>query len=270
MSETLIQTKHQFSFDDKFFHAISWRKSNDTKKWTIALHGFGRSPLDFLTFAEKLQTHEGIIAISLFAHNESSYFNSDETLHGWDPKKWESLLDFLIEEFSINNCHLLCYSLGGRLGLKWIELCPHKIQSATFYAPDGLVRNKLYRFTVGTTIGHWFSRRIVKNPTPVILIAKALNKIGILPTKLFNFVLYHLNNAEIRSQVFNVWMGYRKLYPNLKLVAFNLSNYKIQTEFIFGNYDAIIPWKHGKKLRKYTSNNSLVTWTKLQKGHQLF
>jgi pimeloyl-ACP methyl ester carboxylesterase len=269
MSAAPIQTKHQFLFLGKSFEGVSWKFCENPKEWIIALHGFGRSPMDFEKFATTLNLDQGLLAISFFAHNNSDFFTNEETKAGWPAENWANQLSFLLDELHIEKCSILCYSLGGRLGLKWIELCPEKISAASFYAPDGLIRNKLYRFTVGTRLGHWFGQRITINPKPALRIARALNQVGLLSKKLLAFVEHHLKDKEIRERVFNVWMGYRHCYPNLKTVATNLKCFGIEAEFTFGKFDAIIPWKHGKKLRQLTKNNPHVFWKKIDKGHNL-
>lgn len=269
MSVLPIKTNHAFTFQGKSFSGISWKTSESPSHWTIALHGFGRGPQDFEKFAVALGPNEGLLAISFFAHNDSDFFSKDETEKGWPVEAWKDQLTFLLQELRVTKCTLLCYSLGGRLGLKWIELSPEKIISAQFYAPDGLVRNKLYRFTVGTKIGHWLAQKIVHNPKSILTCAHLLNRLHLLPKKLLNFMEYHLASEEIRKQVFNVWMGYRHCYPNLKIVSKNLKQFEIPAEFIFGKYDAIIPWKHGKKLRKLTQGNVRVQWKQLEKGHKI-
>lgn len=269
MSALPIKTNHTFIFQGKSFSGISWKTSETPGHWTIALHGFGRSPLDFEKFAFELGPNEGLLAISFFAHNDSDFFSKDETEKGWPVEAWKEQLTFLLQELRVTKCALLCYSLGGRLGLKWIESSPEKITSAQFFAPDGLIRNKMYRFTVGTNIGHWLGRKIVQNPKLILNLAKLLYSLRLLPKKLLNFVEYHLTSEEIRKQVFNVWMGYRHCYPNLKLVAKNLKQFEIPTEFIFGKYDAIIPWKHSNKLRRLTKDNAKVRWKQIEKGHNI-
>jgi pimeloyl-ACP methyl ester carboxylesterase len=269
MSALPIKTNHTFIFQNKTFSGISWKTSENPTHWTIALHGFGRSPLDFEKFARELGPNKGLLAISFFAHNDSDFFSKEETEKGWPVEVWKDQLTYLLQELRVTKCALLCYSLGGRLGLKWIELSPEKITSAQFFAPDGLIRNRLYRFTVSTKIGHWLAQKIVQNPTSILGLAKLLNSLRLLPKKLLNFVEYHLASEEIRKQVFNVWMGYRHCYPNLNIVAKNLKQFEIPTEFIFGKYDAIIPWQHGNKLRKLTKDNARVQWKQIEKGHKI-
>jgi pimeloyl-ACP methyl ester carboxylesterase len=78
-----------------------------------------------------------------------------------------------------------------------------------------------------------------------------------------------MHERSMREQVFDVWMGYRRCYPEMKLIAQSLEKNKIPTEFIFGKYDVIIPWKHGERLRSLTSHLPHVEWKVLEKGHRM-
>jgi pimeloyl-ACP methyl ester carboxylesterase len=55
----------------------------------------------------------------------------------------------------------------------------------------------------------------------------------------------------------------------MKLIAESIEKNNIPTEFIFGKYDVIIPWKHGDKLRALTSHLPHVEWKEVDKGHRL-
>lgn len=169
----------------------------------------------------------------------------------------------------MEKCKLIAYGTGGRLGLILIQHACKKITSAKFLASDGLTRNKLYAFTVGTWRGRKIANGLKKNGNVVIYLARLLKNLKLLPVKLFRFVEYYMHERSMREQVFNVWMGYRHCYPVMKSVAQSLEKNKIPIEFIFGKYDVIIPWKHGDKLRRLTSNLTFVRWKIVERGHRL-
>jgi pimeloyl-ACP methyl ester carboxylesterase len=150
-----------------------------------------------------------------------------------------------------------------------IQHAGEKISSAQFLASDGLTRNKLYAFTVGTWIGRKIAHAVKKNGSVVIHLARLLKNLKLLPVKLFRFVEYYMHERSMRVQVFNVWMGYRHCYPEMKLIAQSLEKNIIPIEFIFGKYDVIIPWKHGERLRSHTANLQNVEWKLVEKGHRL-
>ena len=210
-----------------------------------------------------------VVAIGFWSHAGSDSFTTIELKEGLTIQAWVDQFHFMLNHFQVKKCKLIAYSMGGRLGLMLLQHAGEKISSAKFLASDGLTRNKLYAFTVGTWVGRKIAHRLKKNGSVVIHLARLLKNLKLLPVKLFRFVEYYMHERSMRKQVFDVWMGYRQCYPQLKTVAQSIEQNKISTEFIFGKYDVIIPWKHGSELRALTSHMTLVEWKQVDKGHRL-
>ncbi|MFA9220138.1 MAG: alpha/beta fold hydrolase [Sediminibacterium sp.] len=263
------QKIYSLSFQNKSFKVVEWSKSDDANELILCLHGFGRNPEDFEIFTHELKDHERMVAIGFWSHEGSDSFTSQELKEGLSVEAWVAQFHFLLNHFQVENCRLLSYSMGGRFGLMLIQHAGEKITSAKFLASDGLTRNKLYAFTVGTMLGRSIANRLKKNASVVIGFARLLKSLKLLPIKLFRFVEFYMHDRKVREQVFDVWMGYRHCYPQMKLIAQAIEKNKIQTEFIFGKHDVIIPWKHGGKLRRLTSNLTFVRWEIVERGHRL-
>jgi len=260
---------HSLSFQNKSFKVVEWSKSEEPVELVLCLHGFGRNPEDFETFAHELKDNERMVAIGFWSHEGSDSFTPNELKDGLSVEAWVAQFHFILNHFGVEKCRLLSYSMGGRLGLMLVQCVGDKISSAKFLASDGLTRNKLYAFTVGTLLGRSIAKALKKNGNVVIQLARLLKNLKLLPVKLFRFVEFYMHDRKVREQVFDVWMGYRHCYPQMKLIAQAIEKNKIPTEFIFGKYDVVIPWKHGEKLRSFTSHLSYVEWKQLDKGHKL-
>ena len=260
---------HTLSFQNKSFKVVEWSKSEEPNELVLCLHGFGRNPEDFETFTPELKDNERMVAIGFWSHEGTDSFTPKELKDGLSVEAWISQFNFILNHYGVEKCRLLSYSMGGRLGLMLIQEIGCNISSATFLASDGLTRNKLYAFTVGTLLGRSIANGLKKNGNAVIHIARLLKNLKLLPVKLFRFVEFYMHDRKVREQVFDVWMGYRHCYPNLKSIAHAIEKNKIPTEFVFGKYDVIIPWKHGKKLRSLTSHLPHVEWKVVEKGHKL-
>ena len=260
---------HSLSFQNKSFKVVEWSKSEEPTELVLCLHGFGRDPEDFESFAHELKDHERMVAIGFWSHEGSDPFTPKELKEGLSVEAWLEQFLFLLNHYGVEKCRLLSYSMGGRLGLMLIQNAGEKITSAKFLASDGLTRNKLYAFTVGTLLGRSIANGLKKNGNVVIRLARLLKNLKLLPVKLFRFVEFYMHQRTVREQVFDVWMGYRKCYPQMKLIAQAIEKNKIPTEFIFGKYDVVIPWKHGDKLRASTSQLPYVNWKIVEKGHRL-
>jgi len=263
------QKNYSLSFQRKSFKVVEWSKSENPTELILCLHGFGRNPEDFESFAHHLKDHERLVAIGFWSHKGSDSFTDKELNKGLSVESWIDQFQFLLNHFQVEKCKLIAYSMGGRLGLMLLQHAGEKISSAKFLASDGLTRNKLYAFTVGTWVGRKIAYGLKKNGSLVIGLARFLKTCKLLPVKLFRFVEYYMHERSVREQVFDVWMGYRKCYPNMKFIAKSIEANHISVEFIFGKYDVVIPWKHGNKLRALTSHLSYVEWKVVEKGHRL-
>ena len=260
---------HSLSFQNKSFKVVEWSMSEEPTELVLCLHGFGRNPEDFESFAHELKDNERMVAIGFWSHEGTDPFTPKELKEGLSVEAWVEQFLFILNHYGVEKCRLLSYSMGGRLGLMLLQESGKNISSATFLASDGLTRNKLYAFTVGTLLGRSIAKALKKNGDAVIHLARLLKNLKLLPVKLFRFVEFYMHDRKVREQVFDVWMGYRHCYPQMKLIAQAIEKNKIPTEFIFGKYDVVIPWKHGNKLRSMTSHLPYVEWKQLDKGHKL-
>lgn len=263
------QKSYSLSFRNKSFKVVEWSISDNPTELILCLHGFGRSPEDFDSFAHSLKDNERLVAIGFWSHTGTDSFTQQELKEGLSAEAWVQQFHFILNYYNVEKCRLLCYSMGGRLGLMLLQKSGQHISSAKFLASDGLTRNKLYAFTVGTLLGRIIANGLKKNGNVVIQLARLLKNLKLLPVKLFRFVEFYMHERKVREQVFDVWMGYRRCYPEMKLIAQAIEQNKIPTEFIFGKHDVIIPWKHGDKLRRLTSNLTFVRWKIVERGHRL-
>ena len=263
------QKIYSLSFQNKSFKVVEWSKSDNPTELILCLHGFGRNPEDFETFAHELKDHERMVGIGFWSHEGSASFTPKELKEGLSVEAWLQQFHFILNHYGHEKCKLLSYSMGGRLGLMLIQHHGEKISSAKFLASDGLTRNKLYAFTLGTWTGRKIANRLKKNGNVVIHLARQLKNLNLLTVKFFRFVEHYMDDRSMREQVFDVWMGYRHCYPQMKLIAQAIEQNKIPTEFIFGKHDVVIPWKHGDKLRVLTSHLPNVEWKVVDKGHKL-
>jgi pimeloyl-ACP methyl ester carboxylesterase len=269
MENIMNQKSYSLSFQNKSFKVVEWSKSDNPTELILCLHGFGRNPEDFASFAHSLNDNERLVAIGFWSHAGSDSFTATELKEGMSVESWVNQFHFLLNHFQVEKCKLIAYSMGGRFGLMLIQHAGEKISSAQFLASDGLTRNWLYAFTVGTWVGRQIANGLKKNASVVIGLARVFKSFKLLPVKLFRFVEFYMHERSMREQVFDVWMGYRHCYPEMKLIAQSLESNNIRVEFILGKYDVIIPWKHGERLRSLTAHLPHVGWKIVEKGHRL-
>ncbi len=213
----------------------------------FCFHGFGRRAEDFLIFESLLKPNQRMVAVNLFAH-EQSYFpeerinNSPLLLH-----EWKDIMEAFCTELHIQNFHLLGYSMGGRVCLMTVQCMPERVKSLLLIAPDGFKINPLYKFASGTALGKWIYRGIIKNPFALFKVAGLLHTTKLLPPKLYRFTHVHLDTRAKRQQVHDAWLIYKRMFPELKTVAKIINQNGLQYNMIFGEHDSIIKPKLGEK-----------------------
>ena len=91
------QKIYSLTFQNKSFKVVEWSKSDNPTELILCLHGFGRNPEDFASFAHELKDKERMVAIGFWSHEGSDSFTPKELKEGLnsptlDPK---NLLDLL-------------------------------------------------------------------------------------------------------------------------------------------------------------------------------
>jgi pimeloyl-ACP methyl ester carboxylesterase len=233
----------------------------------LAFHGFGRHAKDFIVFEPLLRANQRIISVNLFAHGKSVFPEERIDKNPITKSEWHQLLSVFLTHLGIEKFHLLGYSMGGRICLTILEIMPQKILDFLLIAPDGLKLNWLYRFASGTMLGRKIYRSIIDRPRWLFVLAKILNKTGILNDKLHRFVHVHLDTREKRQLVYDAWLIYKKLFPNLELVAQAIIECQLRGNLIFGEYDSVITPRLSERLTKKTGTQ--VKTHLIKTGHRL-
>ena len=115
----------------------------------LAFHGFSRPLEDMLAARPLLAENTALVMPHLAAHGRSSGHHRPLS-----PDDWFQALDgILAQEGLAFGGTLIGYSLGGRLALNWWSHQPHRFTRVLLIAPDGLVKNPGYWFSVETLLG---------------------------------------------------------------------------------------------------------------------
>jgi pimeloyl-ACP methyl ester carboxylesterase len=247
--------------------SLEYARAGSGHHVVICLHGFGREAADFEAFLPILDAGTQLIAVNLFFHGRSNFPQHRLSKHPLEPEEWCNLMRALCEEIGCSRFHLVGYSMGGRLAMVMMERMPEQIDSLTLLAPDGLKINVLYRFVSETKLGRMLYRSIIRNPSWILRIADALNRLHILHQNVHRFVYLQLETPTKRQLVYNVWLAHRKLFPNLQSVATNAENRNIPCRLMFGKHDAIIPPRLAINLTKHFKTKPKMML--LDAGHRL-
>lgn len=255
---------------ENFHHrglTIEYLRVGNGTEIILAFHGFGRHAKDYLVFEQLLLPGQQIISINLFGHGASIFPAERIEREPLTPQEWTEFLEAFLDKLHIDKFHLLGYSMGARVCLSMIEYMGPRIQDVLLLAPDGLKINLLYRFASGTAAGRSIYRSIIDNPSWLFRLAWFLNKIGILNDKLHRFVHVHLDTKEKRILVHDIWLIYKKTFPDLRLTAAKLRDCGIAVHLVFGKYDTVIPLRLAKNLTNLAGDT--VSLHFVNAGHRL-
>jgi pimeloyl-ACP methyl ester carboxylesterase len=232
------------------------------EKLLIALHGTGRDAEMFRVLEPSLGNRFTIISVDLPFHGMTEW-NEKEQMNDTDVRE---LFTLILKNETKVRFSLLAFSLGGKLALTVISLLAEKIDEVILIAPDGIYTNAWYKFALLPWVGNPLFKRLVHHPESFAFIANALKRFHLIPEKLHKFAFVQMDSVEKRQQVYNVWMAFGKLKPDIFLIKKLINKYNIKTTLIFGEYDAVIPPSIGEKFIAGLKNAELLI---LPKGHNL-
>lgn len=234
----------------------------------LAFHGFGRPTDDYALFEPLLKPNYRLVSVSLFAHGASFFPEERIESEPLAPQEWKQLLQSFLQFLGEEKVHYVGYSMGGRVVMMSCLLLPQSVASVLLIAPDGLKINNLYRFASGTSLGRKLSAALVHNPKPLFRIADFLLKIKVLHPKLHRFVYVHMDTLEKRRQVFDAWLIYKAMFPDLNKLAKLIEKYKWDWNMVFGKHDSVIKPRLG--IRFKAKNPNRIHMHELPQGHRLF
>ena len=232
----------------------------------FTFHGFDNDAGDFEPLAKVIGHKYTIVSLNLLFHGTSTT-NEKVVERGMSTEEFLRGIKKLMEFFPAEKYELLGFSLGGRMVLYLVSRLGAKISRFSLLAPDGLKSSAFYRFATGSKIGHGIFKRITDNPGRFFNIAKAFEKIGLIPEKKLRFARYSLETPAKRSKVYNSWMVYRHILPDTDKVKNEIRKNDIRAELFFGKFDVLMRPELGKSFRNGIEKQARLHV--LETGHQL-
>ena len=225
------------------------------KEYLLAFHGFGNHSSDFKVLEKSLGKNFSIISFNLPYHGNSTIDANkpDKTISKNDLKE---LFQLFLNQKSIDKFSLMGYSLGGKIVLQLIELFPGKVNSVFLFAPDGIKTSWSSGFVTRNKAGKMMYRRIIHDPSRFFRFVKMLKDLNLMHEKLSEFLHNSLSTAEKRQQVWDVWMCFRDIIPDIKKIQNIINRNEIPIHLFFGKYDRIIPPSIGESFTRGLNNKS--------------
>ena len=223
----------------------------------LAFHGFGNSRSDFKIFESSLGKKYKIISFDLPYHGKSSIDKSvvNKTI---SKNELKELFEEFLNRQQIKKFSVMGYSLGGKIALQLIEFFPKQINGAFLFAPDGIRNNWSNGFVTKSKIGKKIYKRIIDDPSRFFKLVKTLKSINIINPKISDFLHHSLATQEKRKQVWDVWVYFRDILPNIKKIQDIINENNISVHLFFGKYDTIIPPSIGKGFISQLKNKNAL------------
>jgi len=235
-------------------------------EFLIAFHGFDNDAADFAVFEPYLSQHYTIISVNLFFHG-NSFIDGPPANAEFTADELNKLFIVLKKHFRSERFSLLGFSLGGRICLSLMESHGKYIDRVFLLAPDGLRINPWYRFVTSHPVGRWLFQRVKEKPRIFLKVADILRAMRLVGEKQYRFAWAHFNTTAKRMKVYNVWMVFRQILPDIDKIRQVIVRYNIRVDLIFGKRDAFIRSSHAKRLVTGITDQCRIH--ELETGHNL-
>lgn len=220
-------------------HYLRW---DGGKKLLLAFHGYGNNAALFKVMAGMLTDEYTVVSIDLPYHGKSDW-HTDEP---WQKEELVVTVKALMKQLDADRISIVCFSIGGRVGLTLAEQLPEVIASLVLIAADGLVPNRFYHFVTANAVGKKLFGHFLENPAAYMKFINWLAKRKWIHLSRKKFVDYYTAAPESRNFLRKVWPNMRRIIPDLDKVKRHIEQYHIDTHLFMGRYDRVIPVKHAE------------------------
>lgn len=236
------------------------KKNHPELPWMVFLHGFGQDSRAFEDLFGIYENSHNLLSLHIFYHGES-WIEGKKPL---EIEEWLSIWDRLLEKENVKNPSIWAYSMGAKFALTSAIFRSNQVGPLFLMAPDGMVMNPWYAFATQNQFG----RKILAISyfwMPVFRpIFWMLSKVGLVRPALARFAWLQMATLKQRKQVVRVWLRFRKIWPNPKMVRQLVAEKKIKIHLILGKFDPIIRPALFKKLQTSMPEMEVLL---LESGH---
>lgn len=211
-------------------------------KLLLCLHGFGEAARSFGVFGPFLSKEYTIIAVDLPLHGETQW--NDGLL--FTVEDIATIIDHIPDTYN-RNFSLMGYSMGGRVALQLYQHLPGRVEELILIAPDGIKINMWYRFATQNKLGNLLFKRIMQRPGFFFGVTNLLRKSGTINIGVYNYVHTHLQNADLRMRLYNIWTTMRRIKPDIPQIKSLIKTNTTKVLLVYGRYDRVIRYTTGEQ-----------------------
>ncbi len=245
---------------------IHYQKWGTGKKILLCFHGYGESAASFSFLEPALGKDFTILAPDLPFHGQTEW---SEGLF-LSPRRLLSLVEEMINRSTTlaEKWTVLGYSMGGRVALQLLELCPEKFEKLLLLAPDGLKLNPWYWLATQTGPGNALFRWTMRHPGWFLFLLRVYATVKFVNPSIYKFTVHYLNDEQIRRELYVRWTTMRGFRPGLSAITRIIRVRKLPVSLFYGSFDRMMRRETGERFRK----RGIAAYCRLillPAGHQL-
>ena len=243
------------------FGNLAYRKFGNGNNVHLLFHGFGQNMKAFDSFLFLRKEEDTYLVFDIFFHGQSTWKSNSQKL---TKEIWKEFIVLLMKEESIEDFHLIGYSMGGKFSLVTYELFPTLVRSLTLMAPDGIKTRFWYNMATFPGFLQKLFKKVVFHPERFFAIIEFLEISGLLESSLIKFVQSQMKTRTLRAQIYFTWIIFKPLKPNLKNIISSININQTRISLITGEYDKMVT---SKNLSGFSSKILHVRNVELPCGH---
>lgn len=220
----------------------------------IGFHGFANNARYMLPLAKALAKDSTFYAIDLPFHGESDWrqfhFNAHDIVE---------ICQKILEKEHCSIFSIIGFSMGGRIGIKLLEIIPESIDKLYLIAPDGFgtrwIRHlEKIPFKFRLKLANWD-----KIDLALLRFTKFLENTGAINGVPHRFFKNHLNDIERRKRMFGSWVSLSHFSVKPRRIRKNLKRSGKEVILVFDRNDPIISSKRAiKRMSRLKSYANLI------------
>lgn len=242
---------------------LHYVKMGSGTKMLLAFHGYGESAESFRVFEPYLGSAYTILSFDL-PHHGGSHWSTDRKLTGEDLYR---LVNEVSEEYRVDQVSLMGYSMGGRVCLNILSICPERIDKLMLLATDGLRRNPFYYFFTRTWLGSAIFKFMLNRPDMCVGIANALRAAKLISLTHHKLLKKVVGNKYTRKQLLSTWPAMSLLMTSPSKLRDIVSKHKKPVYIYMGAFDKLLP---PRLAHRFSKGLETVQVFIPQKGHRIF
>lgn len=257
-------SKHNFMHIRIQQHIIHYQRFGKGVHLLFCLHGYGERGEDFQALAAALGSRFTIICPDLPLHGQTHWMATS-----FEPPDLHLVFSEIAstEGLIFKPFILAGYSMGGRLALAYAAQYPEQIKGLILIAADGLKQNPWYWLSTQTRLGNKLFRHTMRAPRWLMIGMTIAKNLRLLNTSIYKFTHKYLDDPQQREALYQRWTLFRHFRPDLTALPSLLAGKEVQTLFLFGRFDRIIPPALARKWKPPVPKFS--TTVVLEAGHRL-